>query len=149
MRSDLKERCAREAENYWDTLHRCGWTTGSQLDNEFLAAWAAVLWFAESAPSWARQPLLLDPEHLLDTDSRGMPTLIRTWPDFVHANFSVSIWCHRYRYWKHPDIERYGAGLMADPRAPKELRENPVMRELLPPKHLDGLDAKFCWRPLR
>jgi hypothetical protein len=101
------------------------------------------VWFAENAPAWAPQPLLLSAEHLLHDYIEPY------WPHFVQTFFSHSLWRQRYRFWQHPGFITYGSGLMADPRAPKELREHPIMRQLLPPRKLEGLDAEFSWCPLR
>jgi hypothetical protein len=149
MHADLMELCACEAENYFNLMLRNGWPRDSRFKVEAEAAWDAVRWFAEHAPPWVRQPLLLSPEHLLDVDDTGWPIIVQSWPDYMHVRFSASLWCRRHRYWDHPDFETYGSGVMAHPHAPKALRTDPQMLKLLPPRVLFGLDKSLCWRPLR
>ena len=45
----------------------------------------------------------------------------------------------------HPAFEPFCRGLMADARTPKNLREDPGLRQLFPPKKLNGLAQGGYW----
>jgi hypothetical protein len=128
----LRQACRREVDNYLAALNKNG-----LLESEMRAALDALSWFSRHAPLWA-QPLRLTP------GDRFHDAV--TWPEFVACAFSFSLWSQCYDYRRHPSFYDYGCGLTY---AMPELRNDLGICLLLPPRELPGLDAQFCWRPLR
>ena len=120
---DLRQICRREVDNYLAALNKNG-----LLESEMRAALDALSWFSQNAPLWA-QPLRLLPEFPDDI----------TWPEFVARAYSFSLWSQFYDYRRHPSFYDYGCGLTY---AMPELRAEPEMCLLLPPRELPGLDAQ-------
>ena len=63
------------------------------------------------------------------------------------AFYSFSLQGRDYDYLGHPQLFDYCRALMADPRTPQYLREDPMLRAEFPGKALAGLDEQHRWRP--
>ena len=104
-------------------------------------AYHARNWHARYGPPWA-QPLPVDELarfRLLDGTDKSLHLL---------AYYSESLEGRDFNYLEHPQLFDYGRAVMADPRTPERLREDPDLQILFPPKPLAGLDEHQRWRPL-
>jgi hypothetical protein len=97
---------------------------------------------ARHGPAWAQPLPLGEIERIkLCLQETNLPL------HFV-AYYSFSLQGRDYDYLSHPQLFDYCRALMADPRIPQYLREDPALRAEFPPKPIAGLDDQGRWRPL-
>ena len=156
MRSLLQERCELEFEHYvaevyarefdcWgqasvDVPWSRGWgftKAGTpHLIRDIRAALDAKIWFSEYGPSWA-QPLPMGRERTALLQATGPLHLLG-----LYAN---SLQRSDFDYHTHPQLYDFGCGIMALPRAPRDILDDPELRAEFPAKVLPGLCGRLIW----
>jgi hypothetical protein len=93
--------------------------------------------FAATGPAWA-QPLPVGDEisPLLRATSGPMCLL---------GHYACSLMMMSYDYLGHPQPFDYFCGVMAHPRAPDHIRDDPELRCEFPAKGLPGLCGRLVW----
>jgi len=155
---ELAECCASEFERYVDELvsrQKSGEVfvaspifTGSfaiddipKLKRLVRNALRARAWFARHGPAWS-------PPLPLSTAERIAMLLSDDNELFLVMLYSISLHARDYDFLGHPLFFDYARGLMADPRTPEGVREDPVLCAEYPGRPITGLDERGQWRPL-
>jgi hypothetical protein len=101
----------------------------------------ARVWHSRYGPAWAQPLPLSEPEQISLLYGSDRPL-------YLLSYYSSSLEGRDYNYLEHPQFFDYGRAVMADPRTPEHLREDPDLQIHFPPKPLAGLDEHQRWRPL-
>jgi hypothetical protein len=101
----------------------------------------ARVWHARYGPAWAQPLPLSEPERIRILYSADKPR-------HLLACYSESLAGRDFHYLGHPQFLDYGRAVMADPRTPEYLREDPILQIHFPPRPIAGLDEHGRWRPL-
>jgi hypothetical protein len=96
----------------------------------------ARAWFATTGPTWA-QPLPVDTECSALLKARG--------PMHLLGLYACSLSMLSYDYRVHPTFHAFGCGVMAHPRAPSHVRDDPDLQAEFPAKPLPGLCNRLVW----
>src|SRR5262245_48663642 len=97
--------------------------------------------FSRHGPAWA-QPLPLSESERIGFFLSDNLLL------HLVALYSNSLQGRDYDYLGHLLFFDYARAVMADPRTPEYLREDPALRAEFPAKPIAGLDERGRWRPL-
>ena len=92
--------------------------------------------FASAAPRWC-QPLPVGAEIAPLLQSTGSMHLL--------GLYSCSLMMMGYDYPAHPSLHTFGSGVMAHPKAPDHVRDDPELRCEFPAKELPGLCSRMVW----
>ena len=108
-----------------------------QLIREVRTVLLAQAYHSCRAPAWA-DPLPVGDEiaPLLHSTSGPMHLL---------GLFSCSLMMMSYDYPAHPSFTTFGCGVMAHPRAPDHVRDDPELRCEFPARELPGLGGMMIW----
>ena len=97
----------------------------------------AQAFHARHAPRWAIPLPVGDEISPLLRSSSGPLCLL--------AHYSCSLRMADYNYTAHPSLSTFGCGVMAHPKAPDHIRDDPELQAEFPAKELPGLSAQLIW----
>jgi hypothetical protein len=123
--------CPRDKrENYADLMQQA------------CKAACAQKWFDMTGPKWARPfglPLRMEDFDTLERDPDNKQKLL--------GMYGRSLRWEGWDYLIHPSINVFGSGVTEFLWSPRELRTDPELQRLFPPRRLEGLTwtTSLCW----
>jgi hypothetical protein len=112
-----------------------------ELMRKISRALAAREWHARTGPSWARRLPLLEEE--CETLLFNEHNAIR-----LFGHFGRSLRWTDWDYERHPTFDTFCSGVLASPYCPIDLKLDPELRRMFPPKALAGIShPPLRWRP--
>jgi hypothetical protein len=91
--------------------------------------------FAQAAPGWAPLPV----------GDEITPLLHATGGMCLLGHYACSLMMLNYDYLGHPSFYDYGCGVLAHPRAPNHVRDDPELQAKFPARELPGLCGRLVW----